>query len=117
MTIQTNNQIRIAAAIALFAAFTAGAQAADVLQVHVKYADLNLNSKDGATVLYHRIRSAADLVCGIADTRDLGRLAAAKACAAHAAAEAVATVNAPALTVVHEARMGGASAARFAAIR
>jgi len=117
MNIQTHNPIRIAAAVALFAALTVGAQAADVPQVHVKYADLNLGTTAGATVLYQRIRAAADQVCGDHGTRDLARLTAANACAAHAVARAVAALNSPALTGIYEARMGGTSAIRLAAIR
>jgi UrcA family protein len=119
MNIDTHNPTRIAAAVALFAALAAlaaGAQAADVPQVHVKYGDLNLRTTAGATVLYQRIRGAAGLVCGVSDTRDLARLAQAKACAAHTVAEAVAAVNAPALTGVYEVKMGDAGM-RLAAIR
>jgi UrcA family protein len=117
MNIQTHNPIRIAAAVALFAALTAGAHAADVPQVHVNYADLNVNTAAGAKVLYQRIRGAADLVCGVADTRELARLSRAQACAAHAIDEAVATVNASALTAVAEAKTGGATVTRLASIR
>ncbi len=117
MNMNTNNRIRIAAAVALFAALTAGAQAADVPQVHVKYGDLNLTTTSGATVLYQRIRGAADQVCGVADSGDLARFARAKACAAHTVAAAVAAVNVPALTGVYEVKDGGAAGIRIAAIR
>jgi len=119
MNIHTKNPIRIAAAVALFAALTAGAagaHAAEVPQVHVKYGDLNLATAAGATVLHQRIRGAADLVCGVADARELGRVAQAKACAVHTVAEAVAAVNAPALTAVYAAKMGGTPATRLATI-
>jgi len=116
MNILTKNPIRTAAAVALFAALTAGAQAADVPQAHVKYGDLNLGTTAGATVLYQRIRGAAALVCGVPDAQDLARVASAKACAARTVAEAVAVVNAPRLTAVHEARMGGSRATRLATI-
>jgi UrcA family protein len=117
MNIQTHNPIRIAAAVALFAALTAGAHAADVPQVHVNYADLNVNTAAGAKVLYQRIRGAADLVCGVADTRELARLSRAQACAAHAIAEAVDAVNSPVLTAVAEVKTGGAAVTRLAAVR
>lgn len=97
---------RIAAAVALYAALAAGAQAADIPQVHVNFADLNVGTTAGATVLFQRIRGAADRVCGVTDTRDLARLGQAKACASHAVAEAVAAVNAPALTRVYEMKTG-----------
>jgi UrcA family protein len=117
MNIPTKNPIRIALAVALFAALTAGAQAADAPQLHVKYADLNVANAAGATVLYQRIRSAADQACGVPGTRDLGRLTAAKACAAHAVAQAVTAVNAPALTSIHQVKIGATSVTRLAAIR
>jgi len=117
MNIHTHNPIRIAAAVALFAALTAGAHAADAPQVHVNYAGLNVNTPAGATVLYQRIRGAADLVCGVSDSRDLARLSQAKACAAHATAEAVAAVNVPALTGVYQVKTRVAPVTRLAAIR
>jgi UrcA family protein len=117
MNINTNNRTRIVAAVALFAALTAGAQAADIPQVHVKYADLNVGTTAGATMLYRRIRGAADRVCGVADKRDLARLGQAKACADHAVAEAVAKVNAPALTQVYEFQGDIVPVTRLAAIR
>ena len=49
-------------------------RAADVPQVHVKYADLNLNTPAGAATLLQRIRYAADRVCDFRDTY-VGRLA------------------------------------------
>jgi len=113
----TNNPVRIAAAALLFAVLAAGAQAADVPQVHVKYAGLNLNTAAGATVLYQRIRSAADQVCGVSGNRELARLEQAKACAAHVVGEAVAAVNAPALTSVYQAKVGGSGVTRLAVNR
>jgi len=92
------------------------AGAADVPQVHVNYADLNLGTAAGATVLYQRIRGAADLVCGVPDNRDLGQLARARACAARAVTEAVTAVNAPAVTRVYEVKTGVAPVTRIAAI-
>jgi UrcA family protein len=113
----TNNPIRIAAAALLFAVLAAGAQAADVPQVHVKYADLNLNTAAGATVLYRRIRGAADQVCGVSSDRDLARVTQAKACAAHAVADAVAAVNAPILTSIYQVKIGGTAVTRLAVNR
>jgi UrcA family protein len=113
----TNNPIRIATAALLFAALAAGAQAADVPQVHVKYADLNLNTAAGANVLYRRIRGAADQVCGVSSTRELARLEQAKTCAAHAVADAVAAVNVPALTSIYQVNMGRTAVTRLAVNR
>jgi len=113
----TKNPLRIAAAALLFTALTAGAQAADVPQVHVKYADLNVASSAGAAVLYQRIRSAADQVCGVPGNRDLARIEPAKACAAQAIAAAVAAVNSPALTSMYQVKMGGTAVTRLAVNR
>jgi UrcA family protein len=113
----TKNPIRIAATAVLFAAFAAGAQGADFPQVHVKYADLNLSTAAGATVLYQRIRGAADQVCGVSSNRDLARLEQVKACTAHAVADAVAVVNAPALTSIYHTKVGGAAVTRLAVNR
>lgn len=110
------NPIRLAlAAATLMAALTTGATAAEVPQVHVNYQDLNLNTPAGAQVLYRRIRTAADHVCAIPGTRDLTTLGAAKACANHAIADAVAQVNNPQLTGLYEAKTGLTAAIRLAA--
>jgi UrcA family protein len=68
-------------------------------------------------VLYQRIRGAAGLVCGVSDARELGQLARAKACMANTVAAAVAAVNAPALTSVHDAKAGEARTLRLATSR
>lgn len=96
-------------AAALVAAFATGAQAEDILQVHVKYADLNVNNPVGAAVLYRRIHAAAEKVCAVPGGREWDRTAQAKACVAKATANAVAAVNAPALTGLHEVHGGGAT--------
>src|ERR1700676_3125951 len=44
----------------------------------VRYADLNLNTQVGAEVLYRRIESAAEQVCGDVSSRQLAEAAAAK---------------------------------------
>jgi len=77
----------------------------------------NLGTTAGATVLYQRIRGAAGQVCGVSSDRDLARGAQAKACAAHAVADAVAAVNAPALTSIYQATMGGTAVTRLAVNR
>jgi len=117
MKMLTKNPIRIAIAAAVFMALTAGANAADVPQVHVKYGDLNLGTTAGAAVLYQRIRGAADVVCGVPDTRELAQIARAKACAAQTIAAVVAAVNAPVLTGVYQARTGETLGTRLAVIR
>jgi hypothetical protein len=56
-------------------------------------------------------------VCGVPDIRELGRLARAKACAAQTVAEPAAAVDAPVLTGLCEARLGGAAGTQLATIR
>jgi UrcA family protein len=116
MKTKTNNAFhRVFVAAALVAGFGAAAQAADLPQVHVNYADLNVNTAAGATILYQRIRHAADQVCPTFIERDLNSETAAKACKARAIGEAVAAVNAPALTQVYEGKTG-IKTARFASL-
>jgi len=107
ITHNTRKPLRmVLAAAAVFAAFAAGAHADDVLNVHVKYGDLNVGTQAGATVLYQRIRQAADQVCGKADVRDLAGAARVQACTGQAIAAAVAAVGVPTLTAVYDAKTG-----------
>jgi UrcA family protein len=71
----------------------------------VRYADVNLTTVVGATALYQRIEGAARLVCGESG-RSLLEQRAAKVCYRNAVAEAVAAVNNPTLTAVHQGREG-----------
>jgi len=113
----TNPTRMTIAAAALIATLTTGAQAADVPQIHVKYADLDINTPAGAAALLRRIRFAADRVCDFRDTRELSARAIVQACTTHAIADAVATVNNPSLTAVYEAKMGKTEATRVAGVR
>jgi UrcA family protein len=111
------NPRRIAlATAALIAALCAGAQAADVPQVDVKYADLNVYTTVGAAALYRRIRAAAEQVCTPLAS-DFAHVAQAKACQTRAIAEAVATINNPNLTKIHEDKTGGTRDTQLAASR
>ncbi len=112
------NTLRITiAAAAMIAGLTTGVRAADVPQMQVKYADLNVNTPAGAAALYQRIRFAADQVCALPNARNLAVLAKVQACTDHAVANAVATVNNPSLTDLYEVNTGKPQAARFAATR
>jgi UrcA family protein len=82
------------AAAALGAALATGARAADVAQVHVSYADLNVHSPAGAAALDRRIHAAAERVCGVFADRDLARRAQFNACVTGATAAALAAVAA-----------------------
>jgi UrcA family protein len=76
----------------------ANSQPSSPEKLNVSYADLDLNSADGAAVLYHRIRVAAGTVCSIYDSRDLRGAALRKSCTDRAVAQAVATVSNPELS-------------------
>lgn len=102
-----NTARTLIAAAAVCAALVTGARADGVAQMHVKYADLDVTGSAGAAVLYQRIKGAAAEVCGVDAVGDLGRGAHAKACMDQAIAQAVAKVNAPALTGLYRAKVGG----------
>jgi UrcA family protein len=107
ITHNTQKPLRtVLAAAAVFAVLATGARADDVLKVHVKYADLDVATEAGATVLYRRIRNAADQACGKGEERDLAQVARAQACTDRAIAEAVAAVNVPKLTTLYDTKMG-----------
>jgi UrcA family protein len=71
----------------------------------VRYADLNLNTPAGTSVLYKRIRYAAEEVCGDAKWRGLAQVAAAKECVDHAVYVSVHSVNNANLTKEYEAHL------------
>ena len=73
--------------------------------VTVRYSDLNLATREGASVLYARINHAARSVCELGDIRELGALAAAKACQREAVAQAVHTVHSEQLAALFKANM------------
>ena len=95
--------------VALLALASAAASAnpgdTDEVQAeNVNYEDLNLNSLAGVTLLYGRIERAARLVCG--PNTDLSRLGQWKTCYRLAVAAAVAKVNNPLLTAIHDGKTG-----------
>jgi UrcA family protein len=82
-------------------------EAANGVPTHtVRYSDLDINTRAGATVLYARIRIAAQLVCGDADSRQLAVSAAVKACVNRAIYTSVRSVNSPKLTSVYNSQVG-----------
>jgi UrcA family protein len=105
-------QIAMATVAALCVASATGAYAgeawvnAPTRTVH--YSDLNLNTQAGAAVLYKRIRTAAEQVCGDVNSRRLDEAAVAKACVDHAVYGSVQSVNNVKLTNEYNARIGGA---------
>jgi UrcA family protein len=70
--------------------------------MRVSYADLDVTTQAGATTLYARIRGAAEAVCRPLEGKRLSERAQWKACYEHAVAEAVQTVNRPALTALYK---------------
>jgi UrcA family protein len=71
----------------------------------VNYEDLNVDTLAGASILYHRIERAARAVCG-ADRTNQESLTD-KGCYRMAIAAAVAKVNSPWLTAIHDNKVGG----------
>ena len=72
-----------------------------VVTQRVSFKDLNLNSPEGAAVLYGRIRRAANQVCGQWDTFNLSQWHAVHTCISDAVSRAVAQVNRPMLTSLY----------------
>jgi UrcA family protein len=109
MTISTSLRGFIASAIVGVLATgvaTVSTAAADpeFLQTTVKYGDLNISTSQGAAALYNRIRGAADGVCRPLDHGDLSSKSRLAACVHNAIADAVTSVNQPALTAVYSAK-------------
>jgi len=78
----------------------------------VKYADLNIQTPEGAKVLYQRIRAAAAEVCDVSVDPDPVFREGTRKCVTTAIDDAVKKVNAPYLTAL---RFGGdVSGARLA---
>jgi UrcA family protein len=75
-------------------------------QVTVTYRDLAVKTPQGATVLYKRIRFAADQVCSYLDHGDLSSKAHKSACMDKAIADAVTVVGEPQLFVVYNSNHG-----------
>jgi len=75
----------------------------------VSFHDLNLNSPEGAAVLYRRIKMAAYEVCGRPDRYDLSELKL-QICVKDAVSRAIAQVNSPMLTDLYQAKTGKAPA-------
>jgi UrcA family protein len=76
----------------------------------VDYADLNVHTLAGAAVLYHRIERAAREVCGPDNELSapgFSRHGQWKSCRQMAIAAAVAKVNSPWLTAIHDSKTGG----------
>lgn len=70
--------------------------------VTVRYADLDVDTVDGATLLLKRIESASGRVCSPLDHGDLASRGRREACEQKLIAAAVSRVNSPALATVYQ---------------
>ena len=116
-----NSRHIVFAAVAAFGLSTAafGAYAGQIDDVPtrtVHYADLDLNTQKGATVLYNRIREAAEQVCGYDGWQPIAIAARVKACVDKAVASSVHAKNNARLTGVYDGR-NGVKALSVAALR
>ncbi|HUL19218.1 MAG TPA: UrcA family protein [Steroidobacteraceae bacterium] len=93
-----------ALALAASACLAPGAQAeaAAAPTLKVSYRDLDPNSEAGAQLLYHRIRGAAQFVCG-EEGRSLDEQLAWKRCVHTAMSDAVQAVHSPQLSALEAA--------------
>ena len=75
-----------------------------VRSVQVSFADLNINSDEGAQALYTRLQSAAEQACLISNsgsTKPVSVLRDSKACYTSALGNAVARIDSDALKAIH----------------
>ena len=86
------------------AALSAHAADLDAPQVKVTFGDLDLSRSPGAIELYSRIKSAAKKVCAPYWATSLQARVSADDCVRSAIAQAVATVDRPALSQVYGAK-------------
>ena len=104
----------LAALVVLICTATSGrviAQPAQFLTKTVAYGDLNLESDQGAKVLYARLRRAAQDVCApLEDSRDLERKVIWQKCVDNALASAVRQVNKPRVDALYNQSPGRGSA-------
>src|SRR5258706_3952368 len=76
-----------------------------VPSVTVHFADLDLSHSQGVTVLYRRLKDAAETVCAAQNGRDLGSQMRFKACWQAALSTAVTKLDQPALTPYYPAQV------------
>jgi UrcA family protein len=106
----TRRYILMLTAVAAY--FAAGHAAADsnsiddVPRVVVSLAGLDLSTPKGADLVYGRIRSAAEFVCSVNQSREPARIARARVCFRNAIDDAIAQANRPLLSELHARRMG-----------
>ncbi len=103
-------------ALSMMSGAASAAPLADQPSVRVRYSDLDLAREDGVRVLYARIRAAARQVCADNGTRDLRRLAAARACYEASLARAVGAVDNDRLAALYSQKEGRMRSRRIAAL-
>lgn len=106
-----------ASAFGLTAMPAAADSFAPPLQVTVKFADLDISRSQGATVLFGRIRAAAESVCSPLDHGGPLDKTGFASCVKKSIADAVTSVNAPALTAVYSVKMRIAPLVRVASLQ
>jgi UrcA family protein len=80
------------------------ADASDPPQVIVKFEDLNLSNARGAEALYHRIWTAAAIVCRPQDDKSLASISRVQSCVHKAIADAVSKVDRAELFAVYHSK-------------
>ena len=101
--------LMLTAVAAYFAAGCAAAESNsidDLPRVVVSLAGLDLSTNKGADLVYGRIRSAAEFVCSVNQSREPARIARARVCFRNAIDDAIAQANRPLLSALHARRMG-----------
>jgi UrcA family protein len=91
---------------------SAGGTSSETRSVKVRYADLNLSTREGATALYGRLKRAAREVCGLDYLQPEERTQSNKwkTCYDDAIGAAVTKVNSPMLSAVHSSKYGPSQA-------
>ncbi len=109
-TMNSSSRLCSFAAIAVFGAVgasfagVAAAGSPELLQIAVPYGDLNISTVRGAATLYNRIRTAAQQVCWPLDHGDLSSKRQLAVCTSKAIADAVTSIDQPALFAVYSAK-------------
>jgi UrcA family protein len=99
----------VAVACAASADTTQASKPGQPLTKMVSYADLNLDTEQGASTLYHRLRFAAKEVCFPYESIELTRRIVWQTCIDRAVTLAVEQVNRPMVTAVHDRSANRAS--------
>ena len=102
MTLSVAATLCYAAAQAASPAKAQAVSGGEALTYVVRYADLDLTRADGANVLYARLTHAARTVCRPFESREMGVAEKYRECMTKALTEAVANVNRPLLSQIHQ---------------